>query len=144
MKKTLVVLLVAGIVSLAGVFSARAQSTDPALVKVPFRFIVGGKLLPAGSYRISAQTQDAAILLISSFEQKSVAAFASTRAVANPSSTGGAVHVAFKNYDGQYFLAMVSMPGEDSREVVLSKTLAEQMLAKLNLTPADRADTAAK
>jgi len=144
MKKTLVVLLLAGIVSLVGVFSARAQSSDPARVKVPFKFIVGGKLLPAGSYRISAQTQDAAILLISSLDQKSVAAFAATRPVPNPSSMRSAVDVAFKNYDGQYFLAMVSMPGEDSREVVLSKPLAERMLAKLNLMPAERADTAAK
>lgn len=143
MKKTSLVLLLAGVVSLAGVFSARAQTTDPALVKVPFKFIVGGKLLPAGSYRISAQTPDAAILLVSSVERKGISAIAVTQGLANQSSsTGSAVHVAFKNYDGQYFLSMVSMPNEDSREVLLSKASAEVMLAKLNLMPAERADTA--
>jgi hypothetical protein len=144
MKKTLVVLLVAGVVSLAGVFSVQAQSTDPALVKVPFKFIVGGTLLPAGSYRISAQTQDAAILLVSNLDRKDIGAMAVTQALVNPSSNDGTVHVAFKNYGGQYFLSTVSMPGEDSRVVVLSQASAEQMLAKLNLKPAEAVATPAK
>jgi hypothetical protein len=141
MKKILAVALFAGVVSLVGISPALAQG-DPALVKVPFRFIVGDKVLPAGSYRIAAQTQDASILLITSLDGKSMAAFAATQGAFNPLSTSSEVRVAFKSFDGQYFLSQVSMPGRDTREVLVSKVSAERTLAKLNLMPAEHADVA--
>ncbi len=144
MKKSLVVLLVAGVVSLAGAFSAQAQGTDAALVKVPFQFIVSGKVLPAGSYRISMQTPNAAVLLISSLDGSNVAAVTLTQAQRNAYSPDGAARVAFTKYGGQYFMSSVSMSGEDSRAVVLSRTSAEQALAKLNLKASGTADSAAK
>jgi hypothetical protein len=144
MKKTLVVLLVAGVVSFAGVSLARAQSADPALVTVPFQFIVGGKVLPAGRYRITEQAENPSLLLITRLDGKPVGAFAATESEPNPLSTGGEVHVAFKKYDGQYFLWQVAMPFRDTREIGLSKASAERMLAKLNLMPAGHADVASK
>ncbi len=143
MKKSLVVLFLTGVVSLAGAVSAQAQSADAALVKVPFQFIVSGKVLPAGSYRISAQTPDAAVLLISSLKGSNVAAVTLTQAGLSASSDD-AVRVAFTKYGGQYFLSMVSMPGEAARAVVLSPASAEQALARLNLKATGTADTAAK
>ncbi len=139
MKKALFALLVVAAVAIAAPRSASAQ-TAPTLVKVPFQFIVGETVLPAGSYRIASQ--DSSALLITSLKGKPVAAFASTVRTENPTPTNPHVHVAFKNIDGQYFLWQVSMPGSDSREVIVTRAQAKRTLAKLNLGRAEHADVA--
>jgi hypothetical protein len=111
-------------------------------VKVPFHFIVGDKVLPAGSYRIAGQNEDPATLLITPTDGHSAAAFASTQWVGVPESMNTSVRLAFKNFDGQYFLWRVAMPGQDTREIVLSKESAERTLARLNLMPAEHANVA--
>ncbi len=144
MKKTLLGLLVVGLVTVGGVTSARAQSADPALVNIPFRFVVDGKLLPAGRYRISALAADSAVLLVENTNGRPAVFVATVRVAANPDETGSASHVTFRSYDGQHFLSMVSVPGEDAREIPLRTGAMDQMLARLNLLPAERADAGAK
>ena len=129
------VVLAAGVCVFAGIASARADGGDPALVKVPFQFIVGDKALPAGDYRIAPQTPDSAVLLVTSTDGKSAAAFAATESVGGEPSQSGPVHVAFKNYDGQYFLWQIAMPNQDVREIRLTRASAERTLVRLNLMP---------
>ncbi len=137
MKKILFALLAVASVAIAVPRSASAQ--DPALVRVPFQFIVNGTLLPAGSYRITSDTQDPSLLVITNLKGKPAASFATVGWEANPQPMDPQVHVAFKNFDGQYFLWRVAMPGSDSREVVINKVQAERMLAKLNIPLAEPA-----
>lgn len=142
MKKMLVAVLMAVVVMFAGSSLASAQS-NAALAKVPFKFIAGGKLLPAGSYRITVQPDDPTMLLITSDDHKSAAAFAVTEWAGGPDSAPGVkVHLTFKNFNGQYFLSQVAMPGQDTRLIPLTKGAAEQVLVRLNLMPAERADVA--
>jgi hypothetical protein len=137
MKKVLVALLAAGVVSLFGVSSVRAEDTmDHSIVKVPFSFIVGNKLLPAGTYRIEAESDAPTTLVIQSTGRTSATAFAETDwAGDQPSFTSQKVRVQFKNYDGRYFLSQVVMPGEDARVIPLTERSAEHSLTALNLMP---------
>ena len=55
MKKiTVAVLAIVGVVLAAG--SARAESRNEVRVEVPFAFVVGDKVLPAGNYRIESES----------------------------------------------------------------------------------------
>ncbi len=141
MKKMMFALLVVGAVAFAGLRPASAQSS-PALVKVPFDFIVGDRVLPAGSYRIAADIQDPSLLQITATQGKAVAAFAATGWAKNPNPMDPQVHVAFKNVDGHLFLWQIAMPGGDAHEVIVTKAEAERTLVKLNLMPAERAEPA--
>ncbi len=141
MKKMLLAFVVLALVGFAGARTASAQS-ETALVKVNFPFIVGDRVLPAGSYRITPDTQDPMLLLIASTKGKPAAAFAATGRSDNPNPMDPKVHVAFKNIDGQYFLWRITIPGSDGREVALTKAEAERTLAKLNLMPVEHAEPA--
>ncbi len=141
MKKIFVAVVAAGVLALAGGARAQGLSSDIGLFKAPFRFIVAGKLMPAGSYRVTTQGQGGSgVLLIESADKSAAAAFASATATPNPYPGSTTVHVEFKNIDGQYFLTQISMPDQDARRIVISKAAAEQMLVKLNLMPAERGD----
>ncbi len=142
MKKLLLVLLVLGVVAIAGQRAPLAQTDDPAFVRVSFPFIVGDRLLPAGAYRITSDSQDPSVLYITSLTGKPAAAFTATIWADNPTLKDADVRVAFKNIDGQYFLWRVAMPGTDARVVNLTKAEAEHVLAKLNLMPTERGEPA--
>lgn len=144
MKKILVAMAAAGVLSLAGASLVQAQGADTGVFKAPFRFIVGDKLLPAGSYRVTDQGQPFGVLLVEGTAKGGTAAFAATEAAENPYPNSTEVHVVFKSIDGQYFLWQVAMPGRDARRVALTKASAELALAKLNLMPAERADAGSK
>jgi hypothetical protein len=141
MKKTLFALLVVGTVASAAPRPASAQ-TDPAVVKVPFQFIVGDRLMPAGSYRITSNERDRTLLTISGLDGKVGSVFASTQWSGARADSGAQVNVQFKNIDGHYFLALVAIPGADVRAVPLTKVRAERTLARLNLMPAEHANSA--
>lgn len=141
MRKILVTLIVAGALSFPAISMAAGQNGESAVVKVPFQFVVGNKVMPAGSYRISPQTGNWSVLVISSLDG-SAAVFASTQAAVNPASNDETPRVKFTNYFGQYFLQSVALPSRDAREVLITKAQAEQTLAKLNLMPAEHAATA--
>jgi hypothetical protein len=53
MKKQCLTVLLALICVLGFGVSARAQEEDTVVTKVPFDFVAGGKVLPAGTYRVS-------------------------------------------------------------------------------------------
>ncbi len=140
MKKNLFALLLVAVVGLAGVGPALAQS-DAALVKVSFPFIAGQRLLPAGSYRITADPYDPSLLLIASTASAD-SVYVPTGASEPITQTGSQVHAAFRNIDGHYFLWKIEMPDGNARQLTMTKAEAERTLARLNLSPAERADTA--
>ncbi len=143
MKKMVFALLIAvGVSGFLGLRSASAQDA-PALVRIPFPFIVTGKVLPAGSYRITAQFEDPAVLLIENTNPgvNAAAAFAATERTPNPNPNDPGAQVAFKNIDGHMFLWRVAMPGADANFIALTKAEAERTLAALNLLPAEPAST---
>ncbi len=138
MKKILFALLIVSAVAIAAPHSASAQ-TAPALVKVPFQFIVGDKLLPAGSYRFAADAQNASLLVVTN-SNGVAAAFA----VTGHQSSGridSEAHAEFRKIGGQYFLTQVMASGE-THELSVTPGQAQRTLAKLNLLGPGRADVA--
>ena len=72
MKKLCLRIAVA-LVSFAGLgITAKAQAADQIVVTIPFEFVVAGKTLPAGTYRVNRVSDDRwAGLILSSFENRS-------------------------------------------------------------------------
>ncbi len=112
-----------------------------AIVNVPFRFIAADKLMPAGKYRVSLKTDDASVVFLSSVDT-TAGCFVGTRSSRDRSASGSAPKLAFQNYDGQYFLARVALPGQDTRLVPMTREQAERTLVKLNLRPAEMGNSA--
>ena len=136
-------LLLASLASFASVGSTAAQgSKDAALVRIPFRFIIDGKLLPAGSYQIWSESSDWQMMNIAKADSKTILATVRTWPVPNPEPGRKDVHVEFKNYYGQYFLQWVQLPLHDVHEVKLSQKDVVSTLARLNLMQAEPVDVA--
>jgi hypothetical protein len=126
-KKQLLVAVVV-VLALAGAMPAYAQG-NVSKVNVPFPFIVGDTVLPAGSYTVT--TPSDGVLAIQSATSQAVAT-----ALVQP--TGGELSkntnalFSFAKMGGQYFLAQVSLPGAEARTLPLPKGHVSAMLAKLN------------
>jgi hypothetical protein len=144
-KKILIAIIAAGVVSFAATSPAAAQSlgATAAVVKVPFQFIAGQRLLPAGNYRVDPQTADWSIVRISNV-QGSMAALVTTQTVATTSADDVHSLLTFTKVRGQYFLQGVALPGRDARVVLVTKAEAERTLARLNLLNAEPNANAAK
>ena len=139
-KRLLGMVMFAAIASMAaGRPTAAQMSKDAGLVKIPFRFIVGEKLLPAGTYQIWSESSDWEMMKIAPLGTKSPAATARTRPSPNPRQGGTKVRVQFKNVHGHYFLQWVQMPFGDVHEVIVTPAQAERTLTRLNLMPAEPA-----
>ena len=82
------------------------------------------------------------MLVVTSVRGKSAAVFVATARRDNAFPMDAKAQVSFKKFDGQYFLSQVSLPGSDSREVIVTRTHAVQTLAKLNLAGPEHADVA--
>lgn len=136
MKKTLFTVVVALVAPFAAGSLTSAQSSEEALIKVPFQFIAGEKLMPAGSYLVSGQTGDWTMVKVASVDGKSVATVRS-KVVARGPLPGIQPRFWFTNYFGQYFLQRLWLPGLDVREVRLTQADAERTLARLNLLGPD-------
>ena len=139
MKKILFALLIVSAVAIAAPGSASAQSS-PAIVKVPFQFIVGDTLLPAGSYRITASAENPSLLAVTNLKG-APAAFALAPRNGEAATKAAHAHVAFRKIGGQYFLSTVATP-DMACAMMFTTAEAERTLAKLNLAGADHANVA--
>lgn len=70
MKKHYVRILSAFFGLAAFAFTAKGQTPDQLVVTIPYEFVVAGKTLPAGSYRINRVDKNERLLVISSFENR--------------------------------------------------------------------------
>ncbi|HEY4839872.1 MAG TPA: hypothetical protein VIH72_14750 [Candidatus Acidoferrales bacterium] len=72
MKSQYLRILIA-LISVAGFgVAAQGQTVDHITVKIPYEFVVSGKILPAGNYSVSRanETNGGTILVLSSFENR--------------------------------------------------------------------------
>ena len=114
MKKQIVkgltmLMLVAGVVLMAALVSAHAQSTS-VVADVPFEFTVGGKSLKAGEYSIKAFAANGDALLISNKDSNDSAIRLSNTIQARIVPQQG--KLVFHRYGQRYFLSEVWSPGE--------------------------------
>lgn len=105
MRKQYLRFLIA-LIGVAGLgVAAKGQSADQLVVNIPYEFVVSGKTLPAGTYRVDrASNSNERELVLSSFDRR-----ASTIVVAKlvESSDGDKVSVSFEQVGGQLFLSKI-------------------------------------
>lgn len=143
MKKISFALVLAAVVTLAAGSRAAAQSSPVAtVVKVPFQFIVGDSVLPAGSYRISPQAADWSVVFITNLNGAPAALVATEGLASSEPTPKDDSKVSFTRYAGHYFLQAVAVPGRDGRQVRITRAEAERTLAKLNLLGTQPANSA--
>ncbi len=132
-KQLLVAVLVVGALALVG--SAASAQAPVSTVKVPFQFIVGDTVLPAGLYSVTTIGEGLNMLCVRSEDGKSVATAIVN--LADPSKLSN-TKFEFNKVGGQYFLSSVSRPGVPSQVVPLPSERVDAVLAKLNGTKAPR------
>lgn len=85
--------------------SGHAQVSDQLLVNVPYDFVVSGKTLPAGAYRVSRiSDNDLSELAITSFEQRAGALLLSSEVT---STNENKPALRFEHIGDQYFLSRI-------------------------------------
>jgi hypothetical protein len=103
MKKQYVTVLVALICVITLGLAAQAQDEDTVIAKVPYDFVAGGVVLPAGTYRISrVDTGGIRELAISSYETGASALLLPTVFADAPEEHP---HLTLKLVGGKYFLS---------------------------------------
>src|SRR4051794_18106570 len=110
MMKVSYVRIVSAFFALAALaVSGRAQVSDQLLVNVPYDFVVSGKTLPAGAYRVS-RVSDSALseLAIIGVENRKGAFLLSTEVSAtHPEKAEEKPVLGFEHIGDQYFLSKV-------------------------------------
>ena len=128
MKKNLIAVLTLGLLLAAPALAQTASMK----VNVPFDFIVNGKTLPAGEYRVDGLSTSTSTIAIRNTEQS-----AKLMALTNgceSTEAAEASKLVFHRYGGQYFLAQVWSAGSsEGRE--LPRSRAEREVAS-NYQPA--------
>src|ERR1700740_2917294 len=112
MMKKLCLRIAVALVSFVGLgITAKAQVVDQIVVTIPFEFVVAGKTLPAGTYRVNRVSDDKwAGLILSSFENHAGALVRpieveSIREV--ESTSDGKAHLSFETAGGEHFLSKI-------------------------------------
>lgn len=105
MKKYFLRMIVPLFAFTALAFTAKAQESDQLNVNVPHEFVVGGKTMPAGTYRIGRiNTSTESELFLTSFENR-------TGVLVVPSewvdARTGAASLTFELINGQHFLTKI-------------------------------------
>ena len=105
MKKQCMRILIA-LIGVAGLgMAARGQVPDQILVNIPYDFVVAGKTLPAGTYRVNRLSEDKwAGLVFSSFENR---ASAIVHPMEVESAPGDKAHVSFETAGDEHFLSKI-------------------------------------
>jgi hypothetical protein len=134
MKKQISRALLGLVAALTLVVAAQAQAVNAVVITVPFDFVAGEKLMPAGRYTVRRITSDAeSALIIRSVDGRASAVFLTNTGHAGPRGSA----LVFRLRGDRHFLAEVAMPGaasvrelpKSSAERRLQRELAEQKKA---------------
>jgi hypothetical protein len=101
------------------VVSANGQSVR-LTAQVPFDFVVGSRVLPAGEYTVNSFTPDGSILMIRNAEIGASATRLTNSVQAKPNKSHS--RLVFRRYGQTYFLAEVWRAGDgEGRQLLQSK-----------------------
>jgi hypothetical protein len=93
-----------GLAALA--ITAKGQAVDHLVVNIPYEFVVAGKTLPAGTYRVSRiNDKDERQLIISSFENREAVMVISNEVSPIHTETPS---LSFEQAGGEYFLSKIT------------------------------------
>ena len=110
-------LFAAGLVMLAG----GTASAAPVDVKVPFPFIVQGKTMPAGMYRVESDSDDPSVWLIEGEKGTHAGTFVLTRVASGHDPAGDEPALTFDKNESQYQLVGIWESKAQGQEVTGTK-----------------------
>jgi hypothetical protein len=98
--------IVIALIGVAGLgITTKAQAVDQVMVNIPFEFVVAGKTLPAGNYRVNrVYSTDSRALVLSSSENNVSAMVLPTDV---ESSSDDKAKVSFEEVGGEHFLSKI-------------------------------------
>jgi hypothetical protein len=106
MMKKLCLRVAVALVSFAGLgITAKAQVADQIVVTIPFEFVVAGKTLPAGTYRVNRVTDDKREGLI--FSSVETHASAIVHPIKVESAPADKAQVSFETAGDEHFLSKI-------------------------------------
>jgi hypothetical protein len=106
MMKKLCSRIAVALVSFAGLgITAKAQVVDQIVVTIPFEFVVAGKTLPAGTYRVNPVSDDRWGGLILSGVKNHASAIVLPNEVEN--APAEKAHVSFETAGNEHFLSKI-------------------------------------
>jgi hypothetical protein len=111
------VLFAAGLVMVAG----GTASAAPVDVKVPFPFIVQGKTMPAGEYRVESDSDDPSVWLIEGEKGTHAGTFVLTRVASGHDPAGDEPALTFAKNEDQYQLVGIWESRAKGQEVTSTK-----------------------
>jgi hypothetical protein len=119
-----------GLAALA--ITAKGQAVDHLVVNIPYEFVVAGKTLPAGTYRVSRiNDKDERQLIISSFENREAVMVISNEV--SPIHTDSP-SLSFEQAGGEYFLSKIAT-AEHVFTIPVSKRAVLEAIAKTHGDP---------
>lgn len=119
-----------GLAALA--LTAKGQAVDQLVVNIPYEFVIAGKTLPAGTYRVSRiNDKDERQLIISSFENREAAVVISNEVIPIHTETPG---LSFEQAGGEYFLSKIAT-AEHVFTIPVSKRAVLEAIAKTHGDP---------
>ena len=103
------------VIALLGVavfgIGVKAQVLDQIEVNIPYQFVVAGKTLPAGTYRVKrVGVTDPRLLLLSSLETRATAIIHSTWVENNENNDTDKNEVSFVQVGDEHFLSKIETP----------------------------------
>jgi tetraacyldisaccharide-1-P 4'-kinase len=106
MMKKLCLRVAVALVSFAGLgITAKAQVADQIVVTIPFEFVVAGKTLPAGTYRVNRVSDDKREGLI--FSSVETRASAIVHPIKVESAPADKAQVSFETVGDEHFLSKI-------------------------------------
>lgn len=103
---------------LLGLTAGPALAEDVAIVKVPFPFVVQGRMMPAGNYDVRADDQDPAVLTLVGVKGTKAAAVVATIPEYGRGPAGSHAALTFVRHENEYQLSEVWESADYAREVV--------------------------
>ena len=141
-QRTLSTLTMLSLLLMLTVVTVSAQSEGSGAIKIPFNFVIGQKILPAGEYTIRPNRTDKTVWLVQGNDTQAGAFFLTIPVLAR--ETQEKTRLVFNKYGDQYFLSQIWIPGDNlgrelsmpRQERELAKNTAER--SKVSLTASRR------
>ncbi len=122
------VIVAAAMISAAGVSVASAQTR--VVAKVPFDFVVGETVMPAGSYTVQGVEDETGVVSVESADGR--AAAVTLAQPTEPLETFSGPHLVFEKFGGRYFLARVVADAGNEQAILLTPAKMERELTLIN------------
>ncbi len=128
-KQLFGILATAGLGILLAGQTASAQVADQVVAHVPFQFVAGDAVLPAGTYTVRPDSSDPTMLWIINADGRPASAVLTEWG--GPDNDGTQAMLQFKKYGEAYMLSSVALPGEAARQIPIPKKEVEADLVKV-------------